>query len=166
VVEVPGGTLGGTVSTFDATVWMSMTGQGDVLNGFSRLIPIPVTGEIHWSARTPNLANQVVLGEVIEITGSILGDPDFDSLSYSAGSNVGHPVSGTTELNRANGMGAPFFVDGYLDGNHTVEFVGAAGSLLEGMSGGTGDFKRLAICPGGPIPVEETTWGGVKALYE
>jgi len=166
VSEVPGGTLGGTISTFDATLVLDMEGQGNVFNGYSRFIQMPVSGEIHWEPRTANLPNQVFAGTVVEISGSIFFDPDFDELHFRTGSDLGLNNTGVTTLTRQGAMGAPFQVDSFLDGLYSLAYIGAAGSDLDNIDASTTDFRRLATCPSGPIPVEETSWGKVKALYE
>ena len=52
VVTTPGGTLGGQIVTFDASMTMNMTGTGQ-LAGFSRILVLPATGEIHNAPRIP-----------------------------------------------------------------------------------------------------------------
>lgn len=58
-----------------------------------------------------------------------------------------------------------FFVTGLSAGTHTVTFV-ATGAQW----GSWGSFGQVCIAgiwvgPGGPVPAENSTWGGVKALY-
>jgi hypothetical protein len=48
---------------------------------------------------------------------------------------------------------------------YQIEWVGALGSVLEGHAGTDTAITRIAVCPA-PVPVEETTWGTLKALYQ
>jgi hypothetical protein len=166
VAEVPGGNLGGTVSTFDALLMFEMQGSGNVFNGFSRLIHMPVTGEVHWAPRTLNDPVQTFGGEIVQLAGSVLGDPDFDSLAFRAGSDFGLNSAGSSTLTRVGGLGGPFVVDSFFDVTYEIEFVGAPGSILDGLAGTTMDVGRLDVCPGGPVPVENTSWGRIKTLYK
>jgi hypothetical protein len=145
---------------------MDMEGQGNVFNVYSRFIQMPVSGEIHWAPRVPNDPVQVFAATVVSIAGSIFGDPDFDELHFTTGSAHALNNTGSTQLTRQGAMGSPFQVDSFLDGLYSIAYVGAPGSILQDIDDATTDFRRLALCPGGPVPVEETSWGKLKALYE
>jgi hypothetical protein len=130
------------------------------------LILVLVTGEVHWAPRTLNDPVQTFDGEIVQLSGSILGDPDFDSLAFRTGSDFGLNSTGSSTLNRVGGIGEPFVVDSFFDVTYEIEFEGAPGSILDGLAGTTRDVGRIDICPGGPVPVEATSWGRIKTLYQ
>jgi hypothetical protein len=164
VVEVPGGNLGGTRSTFGASLLMEMTGTG-WLGGFSRTINLPLSGVMDWGPRTPNDAVQAFPGEITDLLGEVLGGPDFDQLRFLAGTDYALPGPGETILTRQGGIGSDFQVESFFDMTYQIEWVGALGSVLEGHAGTDTAITRIAVCPA-PVPVEETTWGTLKALYQ
>jgi hypothetical protein len=167
VVEVPGGTLGGTTATFlNADLQMSMTGTG-ALNGFNRLITIPISGggQMDFGPRVLNAPVQVFAGDPRNIQGSIFGDPDFDFIHFRTGTANGFPGSGSSTLTRIGGIGTDFIVDSFFDIEYEIEFQGALGSVLQGMGGIHPDFTQISICGTPPVGTEERSWGAVKALY-
>lgn len=163
VIEIVGGVLGGTHSMFDALLLMQMSGTG-ALNGFVRTLHMPVSGVIDWGPRIPNDAVQAFPAEIVELSGHIFGDTDFDEILFRTGLDLGLPAPGETTLTRVGGIGSDFQVDSFFDITYQIEFVGALGSVLEGAGGTTTRTTRIEVCPG-PSPVEEVTWGTVKALY-
>lgn len=162
-VEIPGGSLGGDVQTFDAGIEMSMTGTG-ALNGFNRFIVVPLGGEAHSAPRVPGDAIQDFDHDMIQLDGQLFGDPDFCTLTLRAGSFWGLPSPGHTTLTRLGPPGDPFQVDSFFDITYEIEFQGCPGSILEGMSGTTVGGDRFILC-GGPVSTEAVTWGTIKALY-
>jgi len=164
VLEIIGGGLGGTQSSFDAVLRMQMTGTG-ALSGFSRTIHMPVSGVADWGPRVLNDAVQSFPGELVDLQGEVLFDPDFDELRFRTGSDLGLPASGTTTLTRLGGSGSDFQVDSFFDIAYEIEFVGALGSVLQDMGGTTtGRDATLEVCYSASI-VQGTTWGTIKALY-
>jgi hypothetical protein len=164
VLEIIGGGLGGTQSTFDAMLLLEMSGTGN-LGGFSRMLHMPVSGVAEWGPRVLNDAVQPYAGELVELEGDILNDPDFDLLQFRTGSDLSLPASGTTTLTRLGGPGTDFQVDSFFDLSYQIEFVGALGSVLQDQVGTTtGRDATLQVCWSASI-VEGTTWGTIKALY-
>ena len=88
--------------------------------------------------------------------GQLFGDPDFDTLVITAGSGFGLPSPGETTLTD-NGNGT-FQVDSFFDVTYRIDFVGAPGSQLEGLSGSTTGTIQMGTgqppAPGVPGVVE------------
>jgi len=138
--EAPGGGLGGNVDCFESTVELEATGTG-LLAGFSRTISVPLFMEVHTGPRTPGAAVQDFPTEIVALEGQLFGDPDFDTLRIRAGSAFGLPSSGETTLTkRASG---DFAVDSFFDIVYEIDFVGAPGSVLEGLAGTTTGSLRM-----------------------
>lgn len=141
----PGGTLGGEIITFDAILELTMTGTGD-LAGFNRFIPMPVNVEIHTGPRTPGDPVQDFQCEMVLLQGQLFGDPDFDQLGIQAGSSVGLPSPGQTTLTQIRA--GNWNVDSFFDIEYEIQFQGAPGSVLDGMSGVTTEILEMHL--GGP----------------
>lgn len=132
--EAPGGILGGTVDCFFSEAELTLTGTG-TLAGFNRTITIPLTTEVHAGPRTPGDPVQSFPTEMVQLDGQLFGDPDFDLLVIRAGSNHGLPSPGQTTLSD-NGDGT-FQVDSFFDVVYEIDYVGALGGALDGISGTT-----------------------------
>jgi len=139
--EVAGGNLGGDIQTYDALLEMDLTGAGD-LAGFNRTLFMQVAVETHSAPRTPFDAVQSFDTEMVALQGEILGDPDFDSFGIKMGIVHGLPGPGHTTL---TDLGSEFRVDSFFDVVYEIEFVGAPGSVLEGLGGSNQGETRLAI---------------------
>jgi len=82
------------------------------------------------------------------MSGQIFGDPDFDILRFTAGTANGLPSPGHTTL---SDLGAgQWNVDSFFDITYTIDFQGAPGGQLEGLSGTT--TSSLRIRTGETIP--------------
>ncbi len=128
-----GGSLGGNFHCFEATLDFQITGTGDLL-GFNRTIAFPVSCEVHTGPRNQKGPFQQFACEMISLEGEIFGDPDFDNLKITAGSENGLPTSpGQTTLTQL--PSGDFNVDSFFDIYYTIEFEGAPGSILDGMQG-------------------------------
>jgi len=134
VCEAAGGTLGGDGQCFSASLDFNLTGTGS-LAGFTRSLSIPVEVEIHTGPRNLGDATQLFPADLHRLQGEIVGDPDFDLLRITAGTDYGLPSPGQTTMTRLpNGN---FAVDSFFDISYQVDFVGSPGSALDGLSGTT-----------------------------
>lgn len=137
IVRAPGGVFpGGEIQTFDSILGMKMTGTGALL-GFNRNIAMQVSVTTHSDASSPGSGVQPMDLELISFQGQIFGDPDFDVLGVSSGALAGLPSSGHTTLTRQGAPGNPFAVDSLFDVVYEINFVGAPGSVLDGLAGTT-----------------------------
>ncbi|MCA8961116.1 MAG: hypothetical protein KDC38_11415, partial [Planctomycetes bacterium] len=137
VVAAPGGVLAGEAATFSAEVELTMTGAGG-LAGFSRTIAIPVTGEIHSAPRTLGASTQIFTTQLVSLSGSLTGDPDFDTLEFLAGTSSGLDGGGVSAFDLTGGA---FNLSSLLDLEIRIEFTSAPGSVVSG-SGATIDFVQ------------------------
>ncbi len=145
--------LGAEGQTWDATLHMIMTGTGD-LAGFQREIQMPVSGETETGWRGEGDI-QSFSSELVHLEGLISGDPDFDLLALRAGGDFGLPSPGhsvLTKLSEDNWQ-----VDSFFDVTYEIDFVGAPGSILDGLAGTTLRTSRFEIGNVGLVAVEEST---------
>jgi hypothetical protein len=141
VCEGPGGALGGAANCTDATLELQVRGTG-LLSGFNRTLSIPSFGEVHTAPRSPGTPVQGFDTEFINLQGDLFGDPDFAILAIRAGSAHGLPSPGHTTLTqKSNGN---WQVDSFFDITYRIDFQGAPGSILEGLSGSTAETFELA----------------------
>lgn len=130
----PGGNLGGEYETFDANLIWQVRGTGSLL-GFQRILRVPVSAIMSSAPRIPGLPLQVFSHNLDSIQGSLIGDPDFAQLIITSGDINGLPSPGVTVLEDL-GDGT-FSVDSFFDISYRIDFVGAPGGALEGLSGST-----------------------------
>ena len=131
-VEVPDDTLGvgGRRQSYDATLHMDMTGTGD-LAGFSRIIEMPVAVETLSGPRTLGDPVQTFDTEMVSLQGYVMGDPDFDNLVITAGTDFGLPSPGITTLTEEMDYGdAPDPTYPTLSANNGASHVIAPGFHL------------------------------------
>lgn len=154
---MPGGTLGGEKSCYDATLFLDMNGTGTLL-GFNRFIAVPIGFEIHAAPRTLFAPLQDFPTDMFRLFGQITGDPDFDLLRIVSGTDFGLPSPGHTTLTQL--PGGNWAVDSFFDITYRIDFVGAPGGSLAGRSGSTTRTLRIStgaapfcqgICPEGYI---------------
>jgi hypothetical protein len=156
ICENPGGTLGGTTDTFTSELGLVMQGTGPGLSGFSRVINLPVSCEAHTGPRNPGQPVQSFPTDMFMLQGQILGDPDFDLLRITGGTAFGMPSPGHTTLTRLGPPGSPFHFDSFFDIEYRIDFVGAPGGSLAGMSGSTTATIRMEAH--GPNSFASTTF--------
>ena len=140
VCMVPGGTLGGEKGCSGATLALDMIGTG-TLAAFNRMINLPVGIETHIAPRTPGAPVQSFNSDLFRLFGQITSDPDFDLLRIVAGTDFGLPSPGHTTL--STNAGGTWAVDSFFDITYRIDFVGAPGGPLAGMSGSTTGTIRL-----------------------
>lgn len=153
IAHAPGGSLGGEIQNYEAQLDMPMIGHG-TLAGFNRNIVLPLTFvESHSASRVPHNSPQSFATVMYGLNGQITGDPDFDLLRITAGSGFGFglPSPGHTTLTRLGPPGSNWNVDSFFDITYRIDFIGAPGSLLAGMSGSTTATARFVV-GNGQIP--------------
>ncbi len=138
--EMPGGTLGGTGHCFTANLEFQMVGTG-TLAGWERMGSIPVNGEAHSALRIPGTPVQIFSTLFFTLNGQIIGDPDFDLLRITAGDSFGYPSPGQTTLTQL--PGGNWQVDSFFDITYRIDFIGAPGGILAGLSGSTTSLVRI-----------------------
>ncbi|MBZ0268837.1 hypothetical protein K8I85_11825 [bacterium] len=148
----PGGTLGGEIEVFDSDLVLQMTGTG-ALAGFARTISVLAACETHTAPRAAGAPVQSFDTDMFRIEGEIFGDPDFDLLRVTAGTDFGLPSPGHTTLTQL--PGGDWNVDSFFDITYQIEFSGAPGSVLGGMSGATVGTAHVGT--GEPVPVPPCT---------
>lgn len=162
VVPAPGGSLGGEQQAWTASLQLGLTGTGALL-GFNRVIVLPVSGVTHSAPRTPFDPVQSFDMVLWQLNGQVAGDPDFDLLRVTAGDDFLLPSPGHTTL---TSFGPGWAVDSFFDITYRVDFVGAPGSPLAGLSGSAvNPLERFDMCHDQPTPAPPASWGQVKALY-
>ena len=109
----PGGNLGGQIDIFSATLDLALAGSGE-LQDFTRIIQVPVTGEVHSSPRDLTNPTQSFDTEIVAMQGSLFGDPDFDRFDVRVGRNFGLPSS-TGHTSATDIGGGQFRVESFFD---------------------------------------------------
>jgi hypothetical protein len=155
-----GGSLGGEKECSDSTLELTMTGKctGAVnpLCTYNRTLNMQVSFETHVGPRAPGSPVQSFDTDMFALQGQLpIGDPDFDLLKITGGTDFGMPSPGHTTLVRL--PGGNWAVDSFFDIEIIIEFTGAPGGPFAGMSGSTTATIRMATnapfkCVGGCPP--------------
>jgi hypothetical protein len=140
--EVPGGGLGGNIDCFESNLVLDIRGTG-TLAGFQRSIAVPGATEVHTGPRNPGDPVQIFPTEMYRLQGEIFGDPDFALLQITAGTDNGLPSPGQTTLTRKGPPGSDFAVHSFFDITYRIDFQGAPGGFLDGLSGSTTGTIRM-----------------------
>src|SRR3989338_6910846 len=140
VVTQSGTPAAGETYTFDTEMLQLSLSSGGVLN-------LPTNFETHVGPRTPGDPVQSFDTEMLELQGQLpIGDPDFDLLRITAGSDFGLPSPGHTTLTQL--PDGNLNVDSFFDITYRIDFVGKPGGALSGLSGSTTGTIRLGdTCP-------------------
>ena len=143
--QQPGGTLGGERECATSTLSLNLHGTG-TLAGWNRTFQLPVSFETHVGPRTPGQPVQQLATDMFHLEGELPpGDPDFDLLRITGGTNNGMPSPGLTTLTQ---QGAGWAVDSFFDITYRIDFIGHPGGHLDGMSGSTTATIRMATGSG------------------
>jgi len=163
LVQVPGGSLGGKLETWSAGLEWTMTGTG-AFAGYNKLITVTIpAGRSDSAPRVPLAPIQSFNTDLMMLQGQIpIGDPDFDLLRVTAGTNFGLPSPGHTIFTQ---VGFAYSVDSFFDITYRIDFVGHPGGPFGGMSGSTTGTSRFVMCHDDVTPVRRSTWGAVKTHY-
>jgi hypothetical protein len=139
-----GGSLGGEKECMASHLLLNMHGTGGMA-GFARMINLPVAFETHIGPRMPGQPMQSFDTDMFRLFGQMTnpgsGDPDFDLLRITAGSDFGLPSPGHTILSRL--PDGTWHVDSFFDITYRIDFVGKPGGALGGMSGSTTGTIRM-----------------------
>ncbi|MGH8016499.1 MAG: hypothetical protein ACREBV_09925, partial [Candidatus Zixiibacteriota bacterium] len=141
VTQSPGGSLGGEIQQGNALLLLNMNGTGG-LAGYNRIMNMPTSFETHSAPRTPGTSPQSFATDLFQLFSQLPpGDPDFDLLRITAGTNFGMPSPGHTTLTSMGG--GNWSVESFFDIEYRIDFVGAPGGPLAGMSGSTTGTIRM-----------------------
>lgn len=150
VVVTNGGSLGGQKEQYNAFFLMPLVGTGS-LAGYTRNLTMQLQNESHSAPRMLGAPIQSFPTEMFLMQGQLPpGDPDFDLLRITAGSGFGLPSPGHTTLTQLGAPGSDWNVDSFFDITYRIDFVGAPGGPLSGMSGSTTGTIRMQT--GMPLP--------------
>lgn len=169
--EVAGGSLGGTKAGGGTGILFEMQMQGTGAFAFyNRNLNFPAsngtvlsfndppfdvnpgTYEIHTAPRTNGAAFQSFDTDMFRMFSQITGDPDFDLLRITAGTDFGLPSPGHTNLLQ---NGPNWEVDSFYDITYRIDFVGNPAGPFAGRSGSTTGTARFSL--GDPIVPEPAT---------
>jgi hypothetical protein len=160
----PGGSLGGEFEQFTSFGFLTLSGTGD-LAGFNRIVAMPLSCETHIGPHVPYAPVQSFPNDMFAMQGQLPpGDPDFDLLRITAGTGFGMPSPGHTTLTSIGG--GNWNVDSFFDITYRIDFIGAPGGPLGGMSGSTTATIRMQVGSQVSVGVEDQPWGQVKSLYK
>jgi len=151
ITTTPGGSLGGEVEQFESFLQLNLSGTGS-LAGYTRKLSVQAQCETHTAPRSPGKSVQSFDTDMFRIQGQLPpGDPDFDLLRITAGTGFGLPSPGHTTLTRL--PGGNWNLDSFFDITYEIEFAGAPGGPLAGMSGSTTATIRMQAGQTVPPPV-------------
>lgn len=164
VLRNPGGSLGGEIEQYQAFLQLDMNGTG-TLAGYHRNLAIQLSCQTHAAPRVLGAPVQSFATDYFQLQGQIVGDPDFDLLRITAGTNFGMPSPGHTTLTKIPAT-TNWNVDSFFDITYRIDFVGHPGSPLSGRSGSTTATIRMQCGqPTNPTGIAAGSWGKLKIHY-
>ncbi len=146
--------LGGGSQSWNANIEMMMTGTG-ALAGFSRTIFMPVAALVDLGPRAGGDTQSFDI-DILGFDGQVFGDPDFDVLRFTSGSNWGLPSSGSATYTAVGGV--VWDIESSLALNYQIEFQGAPGGALEGFGGVTTSATTFALGEPAVVPLPAAAW--------
>ncbi len=156
VYETSGGIFSGTIITFEAMLTLELSGTGG-LAGYSRPIYLPIQVEMHTGPHSGSPV-QDFPSDLMRLQGQVGGDPDFDLLRITAGTDFGLPSPGHTTLTQL--PEGDWQVDSFFDITYRIDFVGASGGPFDGLSGST--YATATMKTPHPSMGGEMGMGGVQ----
>jgi hypothetical protein len=148
----PGGSLGGEEACADSILTLKFAGLINFVP-YNRSVDLPVSFEMHAAPRTPGDPVQSFNTDMFRLFGEITpadGDPDFDLLRITAGTDFGLPSPGHTILNQQGGNWA---VDSFFDITFRIDIVGKPSGPLAGWNKSVTQTWRFRTAGGGCVHV-------------
>jgi hypothetical protein len=140
IMIAPNGGAGEQTEQAMATLDMTMTGTGGL--AYNRHLQMPISFVADTGSRTLGTTPQMFPTDMKTLQGQLpIGDPDFDLLRITAGTNFGLPSPGHTTLTNLDPNN--WAVDSFFDITYRIDFVGNPGGPFAGMSGSTTGTSRI-----------------------
>jgi hypothetical protein len=153
---------GNTEEVFDSVLQFHLKGTGG-LAGWTRDISIPnVMCRVASGPRGAG-SPQTFPTMMDQLQGQLPpGDPDFDLLRVTAGNNFGLPSPGQTTLTQI--PGGNWMVNSFFDITYRIDFIGAPGGHMAGMSGSTTATIRMAAAGVRTVSIPTVSQWGLIVL--
>jgi len=136
----PGSPLGGDIIIPVEMIAMDLKSAGPVV--LNKTVNFQVQEVIFTGPYIPFDPVQSFGTDLFQLQGQLpIGDPDFDLLRITAGTNFGMPSPGHTTLTKL--PGGDWAVESFFDITYRIDFVGNPGGPLAGMSGSTTATSRF-----------------------
>lgn len=153
------GTLGGERICVDVRLPLTMTGTGAYSSFFYETVLYGFM-EIHTAPRVPGTDSFDTA--LFHMESGHSGDFHFSHLDVAIGDGLGFPSPGHTDLDEL--PGGEFNVDSFFDITYRINFTGAPGGELAGLSGTTIGTSHISL--GEPYTATAgSNWSLVKVRY-
>ena len=141
IVIIPFGPLGGDTEEANAEINLMLNGIGFAYG--PRHINMPGQFSADTAPRIPGTTPQNFATRMNFFQATLPpGDPDFDLLRITAGNGFNLPSPGDATLTQS--AGGDWNVDSFFDITYRIDFIGAPGGPLAGMSGSTTGTIRMS----------------------